>query len=314
MISMEIHVNLWGVLSEQNVNRFPIHRNSWIVNLWGVLSEQNVNWFPIHGNSWIVNLWGMLSEQNVNWFPIHGNSWIVNLWGNMNNYFDEESQNTNKGLHHSYHTALSGWKLFYIYEHVLMPLIVNWVIDQWIVPIVFASGIPLLPCSYAYCHDLHGNSWIVNLWGVLSEQNVNRFLIHGNSWIVNLWGALSQQNVNRFPIHGNSWIVNLWGMLSQQNVNRFTIHGNSWIVNLWGNMNNYFDEESQNTNKELHHSHHTALSGWKTFLHLWTCTNVVNNKLSYWSMNCAHSLCQWYSIIAVQLRVLPWSPRKFMNR
>jgi hypothetical protein len=158
---------------------------------------------------------------------------------------------------------------------------------------------------------IHGNSWIVNLWGVLSEQNVNRFLIHGNSWIVNLWGMLSQQNVNRFPIHGNSWIVNLWGMLSQQNVNRFPIHGNSWIVNLWSNMNNYFDEESQNTNKELHHSHHTALSGWKTFLHLWTCSNAVNNKLSYWSMNCAHSLCQWYSIIAVQLRVLPWSPWKF---
>jgi hypothetical protein len=98
-------------------------------------------------------------------------------------------------------------------------------------------------------------------------------------------------------------------------INHFPIHGNSWIINLWGNMNNYFDEESQNTNKELHHSHHTALSGCKTFLHLWTCSNAVNNKLSYsWSMNRTHSLCQWYSIIAVQLRVLPWSPRKFMNR
>jgi hypothetical protein len=34
------------------------------------------------------------------------------------------------------------------------------------------------------------------------------------------------------------------------------------------NMNNYFDEESHNTNNELHHSYYTALSGCQNFLHL----------------------------------------------
>jgi hypothetical protein len=34
------------------------------------------------------------------------------------------------------------------------------------------------------------------------------------------------------------------------------------------NMNNYFDEETQDTNKELHLSHHTALSGCKNIIYI----------------------------------------------
>jgi hypothetical protein len=181
---------------------------NWVIGQWivPIVSASGIPLLPcsyaycrdLHGNSWIVNLWGVLSEQNVNRSQsteIHESLICEATW--ITTSTKNPKTPTKNCTTHTIPPCLDA-KLFYIYKHVLlMPLIINWVIGQWIVPIVFASGIPLLPCSYAYCRDLHGNSWIVNLWGVLSEQNVNRFPIHGNSWIINLWGVLSEQNVNR---------------------------------------------------------------------------------------------------------------------